>query len=191
MRTYHLSVSSSTEFAMASGWRRRCRMSPRQCLGFGLLTVTALILAVVAPVAAVPPTREELPLPEGTVIPVPDVCPFDLEILVLTSGETLTTFFDQGGNVVMQLTTGPLKVRITNVETGESIDRNISGPGRILDKGTTSIMTGPWLIFVPELGIVWLTTGRVVAEIDPATGFIVSFRSITGTVQDICEALAS
>jgi hypothetical protein len=52
-------------------------------------------------------------------------------------------------------------------------------------------MTGRWLDIVPELGIVWLTTGRVVAEIDPATGFIVSFTSIQGQVEDICAALAS
>lgn len=158
---------------------------------FVLITLTALMLAVVAPVAAVPPSREEIPLPEGLIIPVSGIRPFDLEILVLTSGETLTTFFDQSGNVVMQLTTGPLKVRVTDLQTGESLDLNISGPGRILEDGETMILTGRWLNIVPDLGLVWLTTGTVVVAIDPETGFIVSFISTAGQVEDICEALAS
>jgi hypothetical protein len=191
MRGYYSSVSWCTGLAMASGLLRRCSMSPRRCLGLVLIMVTALMLAVAAPVVAVPPSREEVLLPEGTVIPVTGICPFDIEVLVLTSGETMTTFRDQGGNVVMQLTTGPLKVRVTNVATGESRDLNISGPGRLLEDGKTMILMGRWLNFVPDLGVVWLTTGRVVVEIDPETGFILSFTSIQGQVEDICEALAS
>jgi hypothetical protein len=135
--------------------------------------------------------RVDVSYPEGTEFEA--ACPGDvnLVILVLSSKLTLTTFSDQSGHVIMQLSSGPLKVRITNAETGESIDRNISGPGRILEEGTTLIMTGPWLNIVPEFGIVWLTTGRVVAEIDPKTGNILNFRSIEGTVEDICETLAS
>jgi hypothetical protein len=175
-------------------------MSPCRCVAFVLMMVTALMLAVVGPVAAVPPSREEVPLPEGMVIPVPDICPFDVEVLVLTSGETMTTFRDQGGNVVMQLTTGPLKVRVTNVATGESRDLNIPGPGRITESGRTFIMTGPWLQVVPrgtlfddpefEAPALLLTKGRVVTERDE-TGTIVRFVSIKGRVEDICAALAS
>jgi hypothetical protein len=166
-------------------------MSPRRCLGLVLITATALMLAVVTHVAAVPPSREKVELPVGSIIPVTGICPFDIEVLVLTSGETMTTFLDQGGNVVMQLITGPLKVRVTNVATGESLDLNISGPGRILEDGERMILMGRWLNFVPDLGVVWLTTGRVGVEIDPETGFIVSFISIQGQVEDICAALAS
>jgi hypothetical protein len=155
-----------------------------------LIMVTALMLAVVAPVAAVPPSREEVQLPEGSIIPVSGVCPFDIEIPVLTSRETMTTFFDQSGNVVMQLITGPLKVRVTG-DTGESLDLNISGPGRILEDGETMILMGRWLNIVPELEVLWLTTGRVVVDRDPETGNILSFISIQGQVEDICATLAS
>jgi hypothetical protein len=158
--------------------------------------VTALMLAVIAPVAAVPPSREEVELPEGTIISLTDICPFGVEILILTSGETMTTFFDQGGNVVMQLITGPLKVRVT-AETGESLDLNIPGPGRIVEDGERFIMTGPWLQIVapgtllddPEFKALFLTKGRVVTEIDE-TGTVVRFLSINGEVEDICAALA-
>jgi hypothetical protein len=81
-------------------------------------------------------------------------------------------------------------VRVTNVATGESLDLNISGPGRILEDGETMILMGRWLNFVPDLGVVWLTTGRVVVERDPKTGNILSFISIQGQVEDICATLA-
>jgi hypothetical protein len=50
----------------------------------------------------------------------------------------------------MQLTTGPLKVRVTNLATGESRTLHISGLGRALideDRGTFT-QEGPWLTLV-------------------------------------------
>jgi hypothetical protein len=169
-------------------------------LGFVLITVTTLMLALVASVAAVRPIREEVPLPEGTIISLPkgDFCPFPVDILILTSGQTRTTFLDQSGNVVMELITGPLKVRVTNVTTGESLDLNIAGPGRIVEDGEILIATRPWLLFVPKGALLddpdfqglFLTRGRVVAEIDENEN-IVRFISSNGRVDDICAALAS
>jgi hypothetical protein len=177
-------------------------MSLRRYLGFVLIMGTALLLAVVASVAAVPPGRVEVDLAEGTIIPLPggtnegDFCLFPVDILILTSGQTMTTFLDQSGNVVMQLSTGPLKVRVTNVATDESLDLNISGPGRIVEEGETLIATGPWLFFIPigalddpALQGLHLTRGRVVAEIDEM-GNVLRFISINGAVEDICAALA-
>ena len=174
-------------------------MSPHRC--FTLTAATVLMLAVVAPVAAVQPEREEVLLPEGSVIPLPGVCPFDVEILVLTSGQTLTTFFIQGRDEIMQLTTGPLKVRVTNLDTGESLDLNIPGPGRALideDRGTFT-QEGPWLTVVlpgafpedPDFAGLFLTKGPVVYEFDPNTGEFLGFISCKGKVEDLCEALAS
>jgi hypothetical protein len=108
----------------------------------------------------------------------------------------MTTFLDQSGNVVMQLITGPLKVRVTNATTGESLDLNIPGPGRIVEDGTRFIMMGPWLQIVqpdtllddPEFKALFVTRGRVVTETDE-NGVIVRFISINGAVDDICTAL--
>jgi hypothetical protein len=136
--------------------------------------------------------RNDYSLPKG------DFCPFPVDILILTSGQTRTTFLDQSGNVIMELITGPLKVRVTNVTTGESLDLNIAGPGRIVEDGEILIATGPWLLFVPKGALLddpdfqglFLTRGRVVAEIDENEN-IVRFISSNGRVDDICAALAS
>jgi hypothetical protein len=138
---------------------------------------------------------------------VSGVCPFDVEILVLTSGQTLTTFFIQGRNQIMQLTTGPLKVRVSRIdpETGEpveSLDLNISGPGRALideDRGTFT-QEGPWLTFVfpgafpedPDFAGLFLTKGPVVYEFDPEPepDVFLGFTSFKGNMVDLCAALA-
>jgi hypothetical protein len=173
-------------------------MSQRRSMLLVLTTVTALTLSMVAPGAAVPPTREDIPFDEP--ITLSGVCPFDVGIAPLTSGETLTTFFDQQGNVVMQLTTGPLKVRVTNIDTGESLDLNISGPGRsvIDEEQGTFTQQGPWLTGVlagafqdePDLAGLFLTKGKVVSELDPETGAFLRFTAITRNRTNLCDVLA-
>ena len=90
--------------------------------------MTLLLLLSAAPVSARPPDRE----------PVPDardeyaagvVCAFPTLIETTANKEKATTFYDREGNVVRQLVTGKLRMRITNTATGESIDVNVSGPG--------------------------------------------------------------
>jgi hypothetical protein len=170
MGGYDRSRSWCTVFAPVIALLRREGMSPQRFFLLILITGTALMLAVVASVAAVAPTREGVPFDEPIILS--GVCPFDVQIAPLTSGEVITTFFDRGGNVVMQLTTGPLKVRATNLATGESRTLNISGPGRALideDRGTFT-QAGPWLTVVlpgafqeePELAGLFLAKGRVV-----------------------------
>jgi hypothetical protein len=164
-----------------------------------LITGTALLWAVVASVVAVAPTREDIPFDEP--ITLSGVCPFAVEITPLTSGETLTTFFDQSGHMVMQLTTGPLKVRVTNLDTGESRTVNISGPGRaqIDEEGGTFTQAGPWLTVVlpgafqeePELAGLFLTKGRVVYEFDPETGEFLGYISFPNQRENLCETLAN
>ena len=173
-------------------------MSPRRFLLLILITGTALMLAVVASVAAVAPSREDVLFDEPIILS--GVCPFDVQITPLTSGEIITTFFDQSDNVVMQLTTGPLKVRATNLATGESRTLNISGPGRALideDRGTFT-QEGPWLTVVlpgafqeePELAGLFLTKGRVVYEFDPETGDFLGYISFPNQRGNLCETLA-
>jgi hypothetical protein len=177
---------------------RRCRMSQRRSLLLVLITVTALTLSVVAPGAAVTPTREDISFGTFT---VEEICSFPVKIEALTDGETLTKFFDPEGNVVMELTTGPLRVRVTNLDTGESIELNVSGPGRlVIDEGqATFTQEGPWLTFVfpgafeddPnfEPGL-YFTRGTVVAEFDPETGAFLTYTAITKNRTNLCEVLA-
>ena len=53
----------------------------------------------------------------------------------LTNKEVAKEFFDREGNVLRTLTTGALKVQVTNLDTGKSLDLNISGPGVTLPDG--------------------------------------------------------
>jgi hypothetical protein len=143
--------------------------------------------------SAVKPEREDLPFDEP--LTLPGVCPFDVEVAPLSVGQTITTFFD------MQLITGRLKVRVTNLDTDESLDLNISGPGRILineDRGTF-IQQGPWLTLVEpgafgddlDFAGLFLTKGKVVSEFDPGTGEFLWYISFQGTMEDLCAALDS
>jgi hypothetical protein len=43
--------------------------------------------------------------------------------------------------------TGTLKVEVTNLATGKTIELKISGPARFSPDGTTLVGTGAWLLF--------------------------------------------
>jgi len=87
------------------------------------------------------------------------------------------------GNV---LTTGALKVQLTNVDTGNSVVLNISGPQVSYPDGT-SITRGPWLFTFTQgqqgqdAGLI-LIHGRTEYTAD-------SFSVLSGNVQDVCAAL--
>jgi hypothetical protein len=143
-------------------------------------------------------SRGRVPFEEIT---LEGVCLFPVKITPLTVGQTLTIFTDQSGNVIMYLITGPLKVRVTNVDTGESRTLNISGPGRAVineDRGTFT-QEGPWLTLVlpgafqedPEFAGLFLTKGTVVYEFDPETGEFLGYISFPNQTENLCETLAS
>jgi hypothetical protein len=108
---------------------------------------------------------------------------------------------DPEGNAIMQLIGGPLKVRVTNLDTGESIVLNVSGPGRLVidEEQATLTQEGPWLTFVfpgafedePDFepGL-YFTKGTVVAEFDPETGAFLTYTAITENRTNLCEVLA-
>jgi hypothetical protein len=84
--------------------------------------------------------------------------------------------------VVMELTTGPLKVRVTNLDTGESIELNVPGPGRLVidEEQATLTQEGPWLTFVFPGAF----------EDDPETGAFLTYTAITQNRTNLCEVLA-
>jgi hypothetical protein len=160
-----------------------------------LLVVVAIAGGALIPgiASAVQPEREDLPFDEPIILS--GDCPFDVEVAPLSSGQTITTFFNR------QLITGFLKVRVTNLDTGESLDLNISGPGRFLidEDSATLIQQGPWFTRVepgtfeddPEFAGLFLTKGKVVSEFDPDTGAFLGYVSFQGSVEDLCAALSN
>jgi hypothetical protein len=158
-------------------------------VGFGFTSVAA----------AAPPTRQPNPLPTDPFIFTDTLgknpCGFPVLLQITTNKEILTTFTRKSG-VTSIHTTGALKVRLTNTDTGTTIDRNISGP--ILatvnsDGSTTQKGTGPalWVFdpgVAPELPRLVIIKGKTESILGPGAAF--RFISRQGTYEDICAALA-
>jgi hypothetical protein len=126
-----------------------------------LRSLVVLVVAVVAAVAvttsafAGKPTREPLFIED---IALPDTCPFPV-LIEVTANKEYVTFFPDGRIHV----TGKLFVRITNLDTGESLDVNISGPGLIWPDSERIHGRSLFLAFPEDVGGpgIVLTTGRV------------------------------
>ena len=160
-----------------------------------LVSLLALmLLGSMPPSLAVKPDRELLPPNDDLVID--GVCGFPVLLHDVRSKITVNTFFDREGNVTKQIGAGPLVVELTNLDTGEAIVVNISGPGVFTFEGDvlTVKAEGNWLFyfFPGELGsgdpgLIWLTTGLWVWEIRPDGGSLLTHR---GSSRDVCEILA-
>ena len=149
---------------------------------FVICLAVAAALLVPSVAAADQPIREGLPAEDFT---IQGSCAFDVDLQVLVNNEFITTFSDG-----RQLITGALKVRLTNVETGKSIDLNISGPGFITpheDGSVTFQLSGRSLVF--DLGLLELTSGPAILEIDPS-GTVVSYTKTSAATVDLCAVLA-
>lgn len=162
--------------------------------------ILTLALALLALLSAAPtavanrPDREELP-PAGDFVDT--FCGFPmLADFEQPHPGTVTLFYDQVGNLVRSFATFPgLQATLTNLETGESIAHDLSGPGVIefhADGSTTLTATGPWGIWPRIDGIRgrFITLGRVIEERD-ATGALVSRTLESGQLIDVCAELAS
>jgi hypothetical protein len=140
----------------------------------GLAVAAALLVPGVA--AADKPIREGLPAEDFT---IQGSCAFDVDLQVLANKEFITTFSD-----------GRQLIRLTNVDTGKSIDLNISGPVFITphaDGSVTFELSGRSLVFLP--GLLELTSGPAVLEIDPA-GNVVGYAKTSAAAVDLCAVLA-
>jgi hypothetical protein len=154
-------------------------------MSFGLRSFggAALVALVVATAAfAEKPVREPL-LIEG--FDLPSVCAFPVSIEVTANNEFVTFFADGRLHV-----TGKLFVRVTNADSGESLDLNISGPALISPDSERTHGRGLLILFPEDVtgpGLL-LTTGRV-DIIRGEDGFIDEF-DVRGSSVDVCAALA-
>jgi hypothetical protein len=159
-----------------------------------LMLALALLAVLLATPAAVAhrPDRVELP-PAGDFVDTR--CGFPMLVdFEQPQPATVTIFHDQVGNVVRSHVSGPLRVTITNLETGESFAHDLSGPGVLefnADGSTTRTMTGAWGIWARMNGIPgrFITVGLVIEERD-ATGALVTRTLESGQLIDVCAELA-
>ena len=159
---------------------------------FVLATAIGFALMIGAAAGAKPPTRLPLPIPDDGVRA--DLCSFPVEFHYLQWGRKAKIHEHADGTVVT-VETGVAKVRLTNLESGESLDLNISGPGKLEVKPDGSFVftgNGPWLFsdVPPQLGLppFFLTKGHFEVRAD-ADGNFVSFERV-GRLVDLCAELA-
>ena len=96
-------------------------------------------------------------------------------------------FFSDGRLLV----NGKLFVRITNLNTGKSMDVNISGPANVTLTSERNMGRGLLLLFPEDAGGpgLFLNTGRL-DVIRGEDGFITNY-TVRGTSVDVCAALAA
>lgn len=139
------------------------------------------------------PLREPLPAEDFV---ISGSCDFDVFLHVVENKEFITTYFDDDGNPIRQIVTGRFVVELTNVETGESILYDISGPVFFTfseDGSFDAVLGGRGLaIFFPgeveDLPLLFVNSGQVTFHFDPE-GIIVGVEQV-GEVEDVCAALA-
>lgn len=154
-----------------------------------LAIMFALVLATPV-LAAEGPTRVFAPVDPATLdAPAGQFCPFAVMIEFLNQKTYALVFDDR------IIVSGRVTVRVTNVETGESVERNISGPGvfTVLPDGSFLVEGGgPWFIYLPDTAPdgpgLWFTTGRLTGLF---TGGNLTDWTVQGTVTDVCALLAS
>ncbi len=137
--------------------------------------------------------------------PLPGACgeDFPLTFEVLENNLKETTFIR--GDETIVLTTGALKIRLVNTDSGEAIVRNISGPVELTyhaDGSVTQVANGPSFTVLEDdvergglpVGAV-ITYGRVVSRFEEGTpgGPLLGFSvvSVSGRYESVCSTLDS
>jgi hypothetical protein len=156
---------------------------PRKSLITAVVAVVGMSLALAPSAAADKPIQ--VPAPFGSF--TGQFCAdFAVRISETTNRGTTKIFSDGSA-----MTTGTLKVDVTNLETGKTIALNISGPARFSSDGTTLVGTGRWLLF-GEAGFL----GRPGPTLETSVGTLVinlgdtTLVSRTGTSRELCAELA-
>jgi hypothetical protein len=163
-----------------------------------VLAVAALIALIgagaSAPVsAASPPTITKFP--SGTIdlgnindfLPA-DACPFPVDVVIHVLGGARVIMFNGQGIAFAGISTGAIKADITNLDTGQTVTVNISGPGFVNGDGLPVLGHGPWAIYEPaaEGGIRFLH-GSI--RFEPVS-YGVHAILIAGTEENLCDRLA-
>jgi hypothetical protein len=190
-------ITTNAALTWGPGLSYRCCGTPigrsedrtRRRLAFLLMVVVGLALWPGRALAD-GPVREARPSEDGS-IPA-GACPFPVFIHVVTNNEYTIKFFDDQENLVRTIFQGNVVLQITNLETGASVIRNVSGPGTKTEADQIFVKTGSWFFafFPGDLGpgtpgSMFINHGRVV-EFQGVPGKIISQ---TGVQEDLCATL--
>jgi hypothetical protein len=164
--------------------------------GLGIAVLVAMLLWAGTAQAL---TKTRTPVPPAD-YDATGFCPFTVHVQGLVARQVETDTFDASANLVRSDFQGHLVERITNVDTGQSVTFNDSGPATVTpnaDGSITIVLRGRSITGDQGLitGHPFLTfnAGRVVIRAVPnsQTGFL-DFISVTrtGRSEDICSLLS-
>ncbi len=171
----------------------------------------ALVAGVLAlPASAQASARDEATPPPGAVGPVVthpveqsfsypagEVCAFPSHTEFPVSDLTLTTWTDGDGQPLFAVESGPLVMTVTNLETGESVTRDIGGTGVIdyFDDGSYTLTGNDWAAPFRSGDSphnTWLVARdfmSVKLTPDGEGGHRHTLLAAAGRVEDLCETL--
>jgi hypothetical protein len=160
-----------------------------------LVAPFVLVLAAVTPVSARPPTHEYND-PVFQEFAAGEVCDFAVRVESTDIKAKAITFDRRDGTFVQNLN-GKITQVATNLETGASVIRKSSGPGKfvVLDNGHAIIRFGgsSLLTFfdgdVTGRGLLYMTGGGAEFEIGD-DGFFYVRAEFPAHVEDVCATLA-
>jgi hypothetical protein len=169
----------------------RSEDTTRRRLVFGLFVVASLALWP-GRALAFTPDRQPVTSEDGSIPAGP--CPFPVFIHVVSNNSYTIEFFDAEENLTRTIIQGHVVLELTNMTTGTSVIRNVSGPGMITEADQIIVKTGPWFFafFPGELGpntpgSMFINRGRVVEFLGEPHEII----SQTGVQEDLCETLGA
>ncbi len=160
-----------------------------------MLAPLVLVLAAVSPVSAAPPTKVPDEPFSNDFLPG-ETCDFAVRIESTAINSKTTTFNRKDGRLKENLT-GKIIQRVTNLETGASVVRNSSGPGKVtlnaaghvvLRFGGASVLT----FFDGDVigrGVLYVKGGGAEFEIGDDGFFFVRVQ-LPAHVEDLCATLA-
>jgi hypothetical protein len=157
-------------------------MAFRRPLLFAFVGALLAVFAASTALAA-QPIREPLVIEDED---FNNLCRFPVR-LEITANKEYVKFFSEGRVLV----NGKLFARITNLDTGKSIDVNISGPANISPESERNMGRGILLLFPQDAGGpgLILNMGRL-DVIRGEDGFITNY-TVRGTSVDVCAALTA
>jgi hypothetical protein len=139
-------------------------------------------------------TPDRLPIPSADLSIPAGACPFPVSFHVLENNEYTIDFFDDDGNKVRTIIQGQVVLEITNLATGASVIRNVSGPGTITYADLMFVGRGSQLFFFfpgdlgpGTPGSMFINRGRVVEYLGEPRKII----SQTGVQENLCATLGA
>lgn len=155
-----------------------------------LAAAAAAVAVAAAPASAEPPLQ--IPLEPVPPFVIEGACPFPVQLEELENN-TVQRIFSSGTEIF----TGRLVLRLTNLDSGESLVLNVSGPGFFrVRNGVATFVLGGRGFFIGNAEMIdpldpqaTLNSGRIVLSSDAETGEFLGAEFI-GNSTDICAALA-